>query len=85
MIDTHTPQGEHKMTKNYYVTEGYARPWKPTAATTLGAAKRAASQMAAFYGTRLAVGVHTTDGMRIVCEKQNARSPWERRGFGGES
>ena len=73
------------MTETYYVTEGYARPWKRTAATTLGAAKRAASKMAAFYGTRLAVGIDTADGIRVVYEKQNGRSSWERRGFGGEA
>ena len=73
------------MTETYYVTEGYARAWKLTGATTLSAAKRAASQKAAFYGTRLAVGVDTVEGIRIVCEKLNGRSFWERRGFGGES
>ena len=73
------------MKNTYYVTEGYARSWKLTTATTLGAAKRAASKMAAFYGTRLAVGIDTVDGIRIVCEKLNGRSLWQRRGAGGES
>lgn len=78
--------------KTYYVTEGYGRPWKPTDAKTIAAAKRAASKMAAFHGTRLAVGVGTADGIKIAFEKQNGRSAWrrlgyewEQRAFGGES